>query len=251
MMGHTFVVGDTHGFGSDFRKVKTWSKANKKELTKDDVLIQLGDAGWIWYAPGTNKEQEYWLNWLATRNFTLLVVLGNHENYDSVEEFPECEMFGGTVQYYESTERFGTGRVYFAKRGEVYNINGKSFWAFGGALSCDKGLRTVGVDFWDGEQPTWNEFEYGMTQLDKVDWKVDYVITHTCPVNIIGDVIHTTVYTEGKFKDPVAEYLYEVYKKIEFSEWFAGHFHTDVTLDYSSTGDGIFHFCYNNLPKEI
>lgn len=248
-MGRTFVCGDLHG-QRDMRKIKRdWKE--QKSLTKDDVLIQLGDFGWIWYPIGTNDEQEYWLNWLATRNYTLLVVLGNHENYDVINQLPECEMFGGMVRYYESTGRFGTGRIYFAQRGEIYNINGKTFWAFGGALSIDKDSRTPGVSWWEGELPKWFEYEYGMHTLDVVGWKVDYVITHTCPVNIIGDLIRKTIYTQGKFSDPVAKYFMEIFNKLNFTEWHFGHFHMDHILDYSDSNDGYFQCHYHKLPHEL
>lgn len=249
-MGKTFVCGDLHG-KTDLNKIKIAKWPEQRELSKEDVLIQLGDFGWIWHKIGTNPDQEYWCNWLSTRKYTLLVVLGNHENYDEIEELPWTEMFGGQVQYYESVGRFGTGRIYFAKRGEIYNINGKTFWAFGGALSIDKDTRTPGVSWWEGELPSWWDFEYGMQQLDKVNWNVDYIVSHTCPVNIVGEIIHKTPYTEGKFKDPVAVYFFEIYKKITFKEWHFGHFHEDICLDYSSTGDGIFQVHYNKPPKEL
>ena len=249
-MGNTYVCGDLHG-KCDMSKLRVKHWPEQKNLSKEDVLIQLGDFGWIWYELGTNKDQEYWLNWLSTRNYTLLVVLGNHENYDVIENLPECNMFGGIVQYYESNERFGTGKIYFAKRGEVYNINNKIFWTFGGALSIDKDSRTPGVSWWEGEIPSWYDYEYGMKNLDNINWNVDYVLTHTCPINIIGNILQHTIYTEGKFKDPVSEYLFEVYKKLEFLEWHFGHMHNDIRLDYSDTNDGIFYCHYNKIPHKL
>lgn len=241
-----FVCGDLHG-KHDLDKIKKKWK-DQKDLTKDDVLIQLGDFGWIWHPIGTNPDQEYWCNWLATRNYTLLVVLGNHENYDEIKTLPECEMFGETVQYYESTGRFGTGRIYFAKRGEVYTINDKKFWAFGGALSIDSDARTLGVSYWKDELPTWDEYEYGMGMLDKHNWEVDFVISHTCPLNIIGNIIRRTIYTQGKFKDPVAEYFFEIQKKLSFGQWHFGHFHTDVRVVDETR---LFQCHYNKTPLQI
>lgn len=246
-----FVCGDTHGFSSDFRKIRNFNKEHAKELTKDDVLVQLGDAGWIWYALGTNKEQEYWLNWLATRKYIVAVVPGNHENYDEIFKLPLTEKWGGKARYLESKGRFGEGVIYFLERGEIYTIDGKTIWCFGGALSIDKDDRTLGINYWEQELPTWTEFEHGMNQLDSVNWTVDYIFTHTCPLNIVGDIIHRTPYTEGKFKDPVAEFLYEVYKKIDVKEWHFGHFHEDRKLDYSLTNDGIFQCHYENPPLRI
>jgi hypothetical protein len=247
----TFVCGDVHG-KIDIKKLSTEFWPEQRELTKEDVLIQLGDFGWIWHPLAQNNpEQNYWLNWLGTRKYTLLVVLGNHENYDEIEQLPECQKFNGTVQYLEVSGRHGDGIIYFAKRGEVYEINNKKFWAFGGALSIDKDNRTPGVSWWEGELPTWWDYEYGMKQLDKINWNVDYVVSHTCPVNIVNEIIHKTPYTEGKFKDPVAVYFFEIYKKLLFKEWHFGHFHEDIRLDYTNTGDGIFHVHYNNKPFEL
>jgi hypothetical protein len=247
-IGRTFVCGDTHG-KHDFNKLRKWQEG--KTLTKDDVVIQLGDFGFIWERLGKNKDQEYWLNWLANRKYILLVILGNHENYDEIETLPYTEMFGGQVQYYESIGRFGINRIYFAKRGEIYTINGKTFWAFGGALSVDKDSRTLGISYWEQELPSYAEYEYGMKSLDKVNWEVDYVISHTCPSIIIGDIINRTPYTEGKFKDPVAEYFTEIYKQLVFNEWHFGHFHEDMALDYKNTNDGLFKCHYNNEPFEL
>jgi predicted phosphodiesterase len=247
-MGRIFTCGDTHG-KTDLKKIRKWDEA--KTLTKQDVLIQLGDFGWVWYPIGSNPEQEYWVNWLATRKYTLFVVLGNHENYDQIYTLPVIEKFGGKVRELKSKGRHGEGSIYFAERGEVYNINGKTFWCFGGALSNDKEYRTLGKDYWSQEQPTWDEFIYGKQSLDKVDYKIDYILTHTCPLNIMCDIIHRTPYTEGKFKDPVAEYLWEIYKKVTFKEWRFGHMHEDIKLEYSDTNDGIFYCQYNGAPIEI
>lgn len=244
-----FVCGDIHG-KHDMKKIKkSWNI--QKELTKSDTLIQLGDFGWIWEPIGSNPEQEYWLNWLANRKYTLLVVLGNHENYDEIEKLPWCEKFGGQVQYYESTGRFGTDRIYFAKRGEIYIIEDKTFWCFGGALSNDKDSRTLGVSHWEQELPTYAEYEYGMTSLDNVNWNVDFILSHTCPACIIPDILHRTIYTEGKFNDPVAKYFDEIYNKVTFNQWHFGHFHSDLRVDHSKTNDGIFRCHYNKEPYNI
>ena len=118
-----FVCGDTHGMPRDIKKLNTTHFPEQKNLTKEDVLIQLGDFGWVWYPIGSNKEQEYWLDWIASRNYTLAVVLGNHENYDVIEKLPIEEKWGDTVKVLQREK----GSIYFLKRGGVYSINGKKF----------------------------------------------------------------------------------------------------------------------------
>lgn len=56
-----FVCGDTHGMTKDTQKLNSDNFPEQKKLTKEDLLIQLGDFGWVWFPLGKNKEQEYWL----------------------------------------------------------------------------------------------------------------------------------------------------------------------------------------------
>lgn len=234
-MSRLFVCGDLHAT-YDIKKLNVQIFPEQKELTKEDVLVQLGDFGLLWFEPGTNKEQDYWINWLSMKNFTTLVIPGNHENYDVIENLPWTEMFGNKVQYH-NTEN---GVIYFLKRGAVYNINKKKVWIFGGGDSIDKNKRIVRVSWWPQEIPSTKEFDFGMNELDKVGWKVDYVFTHTCPFEIIpllGGYI-------DKMKDPVAQYLQVIQEKLTFEEWHFGHFHVDVRIKNF--------FChYNASPMEL
>lgn len=247
-MSRLFVCGDTHGRTMDTKKISLKAWPEQKELTKEDVLVQLGDFGWIWYPFGVNKEQEYWLNWLANRKYALLVVLGNHENYDIIDTLPEKEMFGGIVKYLVSSGRFGIGEIYFAKRGEVYTIGNKKCFCFGGALSTDRGIEALGTSYWKQELPTHEEYEYGFSQIDKHNRKFDYVFSHTCPSRIIENIIHKTPYTEARFNDPVAKYFDEIDNLIEFKEWHFGHFHTDIKV---IENENIFQCHYESIPVEL
>jgi hypothetical protein len=250
-MGRIFMAGDTHGWTRDTKKLTAKGFPESRKLTKEDVVIQLGDFGWVWYPFGQNKEQEHWLNYLATRTYTLVVCLGNHENYDEIETLPLIDKFGGTVRVIErDSKKFGKGEIYLLERGQVYTINGKTFFAFGGAKSYDMTNRIEGKSWWRHEVPTYAEFEQGMVALDEVNWEVDYIISHTCPTTIMGEFIHISEY-EPKFKDPVAEYLSEVYKKIKFKEWHFGHHHMDLRVDLSNTDDGIFQCHFKKQPYEL
>ena len=90
-----FVTGDTHGarIGNSITdgfmpRLNTLNFPIQKELTKEDYVIICGDFGGIW---DTNRSAfkessaEKWaLDWLESKSFTTLVVLGNHENYDRI-----------------------------------------------------------------------------------------------------------------------------------------------------------------------
>lgn len=50
-----------------------------KNLTKNDYLRITGDFGFVWDG---SKTDEYWLNWLNKKPYTVLFVDGNHENFE-------------------------------------------------------------------------------------------------------------------------------------------------------------------------
>ncbi len=217
-------------------------------LTKSDVVIQLGDFGWIWYPIGQNKEQEHWLDWLVSKSFTLAVIPGNHENYNIIENLPQIEKWGNPVWVLSRK----VGEIYILQRGYVYHINNQKIFTCGGALSIDKEIRTENISWWKQELLSYNEETRALDQLDEAQWKVDYVLTHTCPDHIILDFFETD--TQGfydaqqKLQDPVAKFLDFIDNRLEYKEWHFGHFHLDKRI--KKFGDN--YYChYNKSPFEL
>jgi len=249
-----FLTGDLHG-QIDISKLNSTLFPEQKNLTKDDYLIVLGDFGLIWCAEGSKnkKEEDYWVDWLNTRNYTTIVVLGNHENYDRIEKLPEVDMFGGKVLKY-------TDSIYVLKRGAIYDILGKTFFTMGGAQSIDKNIRTPKLTWWEQEIPSHAEFDAGLDALEGHNNKVDYVITHTPPKRVIVQYMNYCrnqyieefkgQYDEGELpkefhnritntfidvdyfnakQDSVSEYLDVIAydNKLNFKRWFFGHLHDE------------------------
>ena len=77
-----FATGDTHGNLERFRP-EYFPEGG--ELTKEDVVLQLGDFGGVWF--GDERDDEA-LDWLEGLPFTLAFVSGNHENYDALVKYP-------------------------------------------------------------------------------------------------------------------------------------------------------------------
>ena len=73
--------------------------------------------------------------------FTTLFVDGNHENYDRLGAYPVSEWNGGKVQIIHSD-------IIHLMRGQVFRIDGKTFFTFGGAESHDKENRKYGESIW-------------------------------------------------------------------------------------------------------
>lgn len=234
-----FVCGDTHGLVEDTRKLNMKNFPEQKSCDKEDVVIQLGDFGWVWYPIGANKEQAYWLDWLVSRRYTLAVVLGNHENYNIIETLPTVKMWDNKVKVLKRK----SGNIYFLTRGAIYIINGRKVLAIGGAKSMDSSSRIKDTSWW--EQEILSSFEMKQT-LEEIAWhnnRVDYVLTHTFPTHIISllpDDVH------DKMDDPVASFLENVSTKIEFKEWHCGHFHKDMILV-----NGKYQCHYRAKPLEL
>ena len=237
-----YITGDCHG---EFHRFSTKLFPEQHTMSKDDIIIICGDFGGVWCEEGSNeqKEENYWSDWLNDKNFTTVFVDGNHENFERLYNYPEIQWNGGRVHQVRES-------VYHLKRGEVYRINGKSFFTFGGASSHDisdgiidtdanhdwkntakrwkklgKNFRIKNVDWWEQELPTEDEMEHGRMSLEKCNYKVDYVITHCAPSKLIKNNI------ERKDEpDRLMEYFDELFANITFKKWFFGHYHEDKEI---------------------
>lgn len=234
-MGKIFVIGDLHGNScGEVHFLNSRYFKEKKDLTKEDVLIQLGDFGFYWYYPNTYKYQEdlHWRNWIGNQPYTLLIVPGNHENYDLINALPEVEKWGGKV-FVDKTKY---GEIYLAKRGEIYTINDKKILTIGGAQSGDISNRKTFKDFEDKkckvyqvsywEQETLNDLEkkYIVDNLDKNNNEVDYVFSHTAPSSILA--FDFTINAQ-KIKDPTAIFLDFILDITTAEQWHFGHVHSN------------------------
>lgn len=249
-----FVCGDTHGY-NDIAKISKSNWNKHEELTKDDVLIILGDFGGIWYPRSTSSSQERYLEMIAGKPWTTAVVLGNHENYDEIFSLPTEIMWGEEVYVY--THHLG-GKIYFFKRGKIYNINNLNILTIGGALSIDKEMRREGTSWWPQEDLSYTEINSCIdllnTEHDHTTTPIDIVLTHTCPQDIIKHILPTRALRYGIIRDPVSAFLTEVREilhKKGYSdlEWHFGHFHEDTKFLDDDGDNFICH--YQNEPFEI
>lgn len=232
-----FLTGDTHG---DIRRLNAASFFEQKEMTKDDYLIILGDFGLVWDYKGESRYEKNWLDWLDEKSFTTLFIDGNHENHDRLDAIEVEEWHGGKVHRLRPS-------VMHLMRGQVFDIDGLSIFTFGGAGSHDisdgilepgdpkikkwsqdysKLFRVRGVSWWARELPSEEEMEEGRRNLDKVDWKVDYVLTHCTSANTTA-LIGGGAYSQ----DILTNYLQEIREKLTFKRWFFGHHHMNRQIN--------------------
>lgn len=239
-----YITGDTH---SDFRRFS--KKSISYPLTTDDYIIICGDFGLLW---AKDKTLQYNLELFKQRPYTILWVSGNHENYDMIEEYPKELWKGGMVRH------IVRDKVILLERGQVFEIEGKKFFTFGGASSHDvqggilemddsefaakkKRANRLGlpyrikhISWWETELPTEEEMIVGKANLEKVHYRVDYVITH-CAANRVQDMIKTLYGGKKYFSDVLTDYFEEIEEQLEYKHWFCGHYHINEELDSKHT----------------
>lgn len=205
-----YITGDTHGDRSRFSK--TW----EENLTEEDFLIICGDFGFIFE---NNFAENRFLNRLEQRPYTILFVDGNHENFDAINQYTIEVWHGGKVHRIRKN-------ILHLMRGQVFEIEQKTFFTMGGAYSIDKYRREPGVSWWSRELPTDEEYNEAVSNLKRSNMKVDYVITHTMPREMILKY--------GKIPDPhdmeLAGFLEYVMYEVDFQHWYCGHWHDDKEL---------------------
>ena len=123
-----YVTGDIHGNPSRLKK-DNLAKVGI-DIKADDYVIICGDFGLLWGGK-YQKEADWWLEWLNDKPFTTLFVDGNHENFDMLNALPVENWQGGKVHKVREN-------VLHLMRGEIFTIEGKTFFCFGGATSTDK-----------------------------------------------------------------------------------------------------------------
>lgn len=211
-----FLTGDTHGDEIMVRLGEN-NFIKGKSLTRDDYVIVLGDIGILW---DDSEEERETLEWLSNLPFTILFIDGNHENYDLLNSYPIEIWNGGKIRKIREN-------IIHLTRGQVFTIDGLKFFTFGGAVSIDKYCRIENVSWWEEETPSEEEQEEGIKNLELNDWKVDYILTHTCSSETLegmSDIIHPL-----DVFDPLNMYFSYVDEKCEYRHWYFGHFHLDYT----------------------
>lgn len=263
-----FITGDTHGaepygrYSVDgiSKRLNIKNFPEQREMNRNDYVIICGDFGCIWdydsryndeedvigkvigFEHGESKREKYWLDWLSQKPFTVLFCDGNHENYDRLDgAYPEVDYLGGRAHKIRDN-------VYHLMRGYVFDIDGKSFFVFGGARSHDiddgivypaeykskeelkkeiKNLqkrnalfRVSHVSWWNREIPDEKEMDRGIKNLEEHENDVDFVITHCAPLQVAALMGYTD-------RDKCTAYLNMVAETARFRKWFFRHYHTN------------------------
>lgn len=212
----SFIIsGDTHGM-LDIGKIVAFFDEHEGEYTSEDYLIICGDVGVCGFSASEEAETRSIFRDLPV---TTLFIDGNHENFEQLNSYGVDTWNGGKVHFVES-------KIIHLMRGQVYEIDGTRFFTFGGACSIDKMYRTEGISWFPEEMPNRKEYEEGWQNLEKADFQVDYILTHSGPEDVVAAMGYGDE-DEGELR----RYLQNVADNTEFTAWYFGHFHEDTEIE--------------------
>ena len=135
-------------------------------------------------------------------------------------------------------------------RGEIFDLQGYKFLAMGGAPSHDiqdgileiddprikewsknmfKMFRVNHLSWWAEEVPNAIEKENALTNLEKVNNKVDFILTHEAPASVINWI---SIF-------PPTEYSMWLERNIrycvEYKHWYLAHYHLNKDINDKET----------------
>ena len=204
-----YITGDMHGdierlYDKEFRKLK-----------RGDTLIVCGDFGYIYDGGKTEKQV---IKFFASRKFVTAFVEGTHDNLDKINHSRTTVWKGGKVHRID-------GNLLHLMRGQIFNIEGNTFFTFGGGESIDKDMRVEKNLWWREEEPTPFEMAEGAKTLDERKCKVDYIITHEPPSLVKSAILLKRGNIDRVNK--VNGYFEELCRSVDFKQWFFGSLHED------------------------
>jgi len=234
-----YITGDCH---ADFRKFNNETFPEQKDMMKEDYVIICGDFGGVWMRHEESEQEKWWMDWLDAKPYTTLFVDGNHENFDRLYNYPVEEWNGGKVHKIRPS-------VIHLMRGQVFELEGKKIFTFGGARchDIDGGIlelddpefrkkrrqleedwisyRINHLSWWKEELPSEDEMEEGRRNLLKHGNKVDFIVSHCCSAS-------TQALLGGGFykKDYLNDYFEEIKNTTQFKKWIFGHYHDNCNV---------------------
>lgn len=210
------ITGDLHG---DAERLTSYTKT-----IPGDIVIIAGDFGIIWH-DATDKKLDALQKDAEGKNINYLFIDGNHENFNLLNQYPVTQIYGAKAGMIRPN-------IFHLKRGNIYTILGHTYFCFGGALSIDKGYRKAFISWWPEEECNSADRRTAIKNLEKINYRPEYIITHTAPKDILKLIKELQPIYE--IQDKTQDFLASLYLKImqenpDLKMWFFGHFHIDYS----------------------
>lgn len=196
------------------------------QLGADDTIVLLGDVGLNFYGDrlgdGMKKKM------LNKKGVTIFCIHGNHEKRpQTISSYKEKQWNGGIV-FEEDTYP----NLKFAKDGEVYDLDGFKTVVIGGAYSVDKYIRLRrNYPWFSDEQPSKETKAFVESKLDELGWKIDIVLSHTCPAKYIPVEAFIVGLSQDEVDRSTEDWLDCIEDKLSYKTWYCGHWHINKRID--------------------
>ena len=193
-----YLTSDLHG-DSNFRGLTEYLKI----ANDGDLLIILGDVGLNFAERDDYLEfTEFFLS--IKKNIAFID--GNHENFPYLKSFPEEEWCGGRVHRL-------TSNIVHLMRGNIYTIENKTFFTFGG---CKSGAKWAQMGLWyPDEEASEDEIALAYKNLKSANNKVDYVLLHKYETDPSSPSLSRPLFELGEY----------IQKNVEYRHLYYGHNH--------------------------
>lgn len=216
-----YITGDIHG-NTEFLIYR----AQQLGLTKDDIIVILGDVGANYYLNKRDTRMKETMSKYIEA--TILCIHGNHEERPWNVEGYMLETWNGGLVY----KQHQYPKLLFARDGEVFNLAGKQCLVMGGAYSVDKFYRLAnGYAWFPEEQPSKTIKADVAKKLDELNYKVDVVFSHTCPFKYKPTEMFISGIDQSNVDDSTERWLDKIEDKLDYKAWFCGHWHTNKHHD--------------------
>ena len=147
-----------------------------------------------------------------------VIVGGNHDNYSMCFRYPHF------LSDYGFTE-----------------LNGVKFFYYRGAYSIDRSYRTIGIDWWEEEQVSIDQF-MNARKLYR-EFKPDVVLSHDCPENVSRLILKPN---QQQYQNMTGWALQELFNIHQPKIWRFGHYHQK----WRTTINGTDFRCLDELEIE-
>lgn len=204
-----YITGDMHG---DIDRLfdRQWGK-----LKAGDTVIVCGDFGFLWNG---DKEEQDVIKYLGSRKYTVAFLDGTHDNFDTINRCRKTVWKGGLIH------RIDRNLIHLC-RGQIYTVEGKKIFTFGGGESVDKDMRIESGKWWREELATPEEMAQGAQILDENDRIVDYILTHEPPSPVKSAMQLRR--GENELITKINGYFDKISRLCQFRHWYFGSFHED------------------------
>lgn len=213
-MNRLYITGDTHGERGRWRNPEYGIEGR---LGEGDTIIVCGDFKYI-FDNEQREAEEAFLDELSEKPYQILFCDGNHENFPRLYAYPEETWNGGRVHRVRKN-------ILHLMRGQVFKIGGKSIFVMGGGHSFgDNPPLIAGKTWWEEETPSAEEYREAKRSLERCNYKVDIILTHTAPF----ETMHLAA--PEYEADELNHFLDWIRKHVSYRRWYMGHLHMDQDL---------------------